>query len=68
MRLRLFFLVNLLLFGVRCVSQEVFVDFKGSEVFLQKGKSQIIVCLSSASCHQCYIELHDFLKKQNVFE
>lgn len=68
MRLRLFFLVNLLLFGARCVSQEVFVDFKGSEVFLQKGKSQIMVCLSSASCHQCYIELHDFLKKQNVFE
>lgn len=64
----MFFLVNLLLFGVRCVSQEVFVDFKGSEVFLQKGKPQIMVCLSTASCHQCYIELHDFLKKQNVFE
>ena len=68
MRLRLFFLVSLLLFGVRCVSQEVFVDFKGSEVFLQKDNSQIMVCLSTASCHQCYIELHDFLKKQNVFE
>ena len=44
------------------------MDFKGNEVFLQKDKSQIMVCLSTASCHQCYIELHDFLKKQNVFE
>ena len=49
-------------------SQDIFIDYYGNHTGLENNKTKIVVTISTISCHQCYIELHDFFVKQKVFE
>lgn len=44
-----------------------FVDLKGDKVEINNKQKNIIIVCSSVSCHNCYLQLADFFKKNNVY-
>lgn len=44
-----------------------FVDLKGDKVEINNKQKNIIIVCSAVSCHNCYLQLADFFKKNNVY-
>lgn len=45
--------------------KECFINLQGDNINLDKD--YYLITLSSVSCHQCYVELNEFLVKNNYF-
>lgn len=62
-------LVFILLTMVACVSisaQEIFYNLRKTETVLDSNKTNIIICLSLNSCHDCYMQTNAFLLQSRL--
>ncbi len=63
------FLINILFIVVSfiSISQNIYFDLKKDSVVLDTTKTNIIVCFSTNSCHDCYITLEKFFYYSDAY-
>ena len=47
-------------------SQLGFVDIRNNEQYLDSNKTNLIITISTSSCHNCYLELNKFLSSMGM--
>ncbi len=56
-----------ILFYSLAFGQNIFVDLRKNVIELDTAKTNIIICISTNSCHDCYQEFNDFLSSVGLY-